>query len=282
MPRLSTDYDRPLVEASRSALLELAMTLRRYREALVLVGGWVPYYLLRDHQLPDNPFVHVGSIDIDLAVDPDRVDPREYATIGELLADRGWVRSPRRPFSLERTLSSSLDGSEHVVVVDLVTTQSERGVVRNRDRELQPGLTVRPFRDVPIALAHRSEVTVEGQLPDGGESRASILMADVVGCVGMKGHALGDRCKEKDAYDIWAVVDNYGEGPGEVARAVRPFRREPLVEEALGHIGELFSSPRAAGPRWVADFHAADPGEARERRRQRAFQVLRLFLEGLE
>ncbi|NIP36247.1 MAG: hypothetical protein GWN18_14975, partial [Thermoplasmata archaeon] len=210
MPRLSTDYDRALVEASRSALLELAMTLRRYREALVLVGGWVPYYLLRDHQLPDNPFVHVGSIDIDLAVDPDRVEPREYATIGELLADRGWVRSARRPFSLERVLRSPLDGSERVVVVDLVTTQSERSVVRNRDRELQPGLTVRPFRDVPIALAHRSEVTVEGQLPDGGESRASILMADVVGCVGMKGHALGDRYKEKDAYDIWAVVDNYG------------------------------------------------------------------------
>ncbi len=282
MPRLSTDYDRALVEASRSALLELAMTLRRYREALVLVGGWVPYYLLRDHQLPDNPFVHVGSIDIDLAVDPDRVEPREYATIGELLADRGWVRSARRPFSLERVLRSPLDGSERVVVVDLVTTQSERSVVRNRDRELQPGLTVRPFRDVPIALAHRSEVTVEGQLPDGGESRASILMADVVGCVGMKGHALGDRYKEKDAYDIWAVVDNYGEGPREVAKAVRPFREEPLVEEALGHIGELFSHPRAAGPRWVAAFHAADPDEARERRRQRAYQVLRLFLEDLE
>ena len=37
MPRLSTDYHRPLVEASRSALLELAITLRKYRDALVLV-----------------------------------------------------------------------------------------------------------------------------------------------------------------------------------------------------------------------------------------------------
>lgn len=40
MPRLSTDYDRPLVEASRSALLELAISLGAYRDALVLVGGW--------------------------------------------------------------------------------------------------------------------------------------------------------------------------------------------------------------------------------------------------
>jgi hypothetical protein len=282
MPRLSNDYDRALVEASRSALLELAITLGRYREALVLVGGWVPYYLLRDHQLPDNPFVHVGSIDIDLAVDPDRIEPREYATIEELVTERGWTRSDGRPFSFERTVPSPVDGAERVVVVDMVTSQSERSVVRNRDRELQKGLTVRPFRDVPIALAHRSEVTVDGELPSGGEVRVSILMADVVGCIGMKGHALGDRYKEKDAYDIWSVVDNYGEGPREVAREVRPHRREPLIEEALGHIEELFSSPLAAGPRWVADFHAADTEEARERRRQRAYQVIRMFLEDLK
>ncbi len=108
------------------------------------------------------------------------------------------------------------------------------------------------------------------------------LMADVVGCIGMKGHALGDRYKEKDAYDIWSVVDNYGEGPREVARAVHPHRAEPLVAEALGHIEELFAGPRAAGPRWVADFHATEMGEAQERRRQRAYQVIRLFLENLQ
>ena len=261
MPRLSTEYARALVEASRSALLELAITLGAYRDALVLVGGWVPYYLLRDHQLPDNPFVHIGSIDIDLAVDPDRIEPREYATIAELLTERGWTSSERRPFSFERTVPSPVDGTEQVVLVDLVTTQSERHVVRNRDRELQRGLMVRPFRDVPMALDHRSEVTIDGELPGGGEVRADVLMADVVGCIGMKGHALGDRYKEKDAYDIWSVVDNYGEGPREVARAIHPHRDEPLVAEALGHIEELFSGPRAAGPRWVADFHATEMGE---------------------
>jgi len=281
MPRLSTDYEGALVEASKSALLELAITLRAYRDALVLVGGWVPYYLLRDHQLPDNPFVHIGSIDIDLAVDPERIEPREYATIGELLTERGWTRSERRPFSFERTVPSPIDGTDRVVLVDLVTTQSEGQVVRNRDRELQRGLMVRPFRDVPIAFDHRSEVTIDGELPGGGEVQAKVLMADVVGCIGMKGHALGDRYKEKDAYDIWSVVDNYGEGPREVARAVHPYRVEPLVVEALGHIEELFSGPRAAGPRWVADFHATEMGEAKERRRQRAYQVIRLFLEEL-
>lgn len=39
MKRLAASYERPLVEASRSALLELALSLRAYRSALVLVGG---------------------------------------------------------------------------------------------------------------------------------------------------------------------------------------------------------------------------------------------------
>ncbi len=279
MPRSSTDYDRALVEASRSALLELAITLRAYRDTLVLVGGWVPYFLLRDHQQPDNPFVHIGSIDIDLAVDPERIDPRGYATIEELITDRGWSKSEDRPFSFVRTLTSDVDGSKKDIMVDFVTAQHERSIGRKRDRELQKGLKVRPFRDVPIALGHRSEVMIDGELPGGGEARAGILMADVVGCLGMKGHALGERYKEKDAYDIYSVVDNYGEGPREVARAVRPYCREPLIAESIGHIEELFSSPRAVGPRWVADFHATELGDARQRRMQRAYQVIRLFLE---
>lgn len=279
MPRLSTDYDGPLVEASRSALLELAITLRAYRDALVLVGGWVPYFLLRDHQQVDNPFVHIGSVDIDLAVDPERVDPREYATIEELISIRGWSRSDDRPFSFVRTVTSPVDGSKKEIMVDFVTVQHERFIGRNRDRELQQGLKARPFRDVPIALGHRAEVTIDGELPGGGEVRAGILMADVVGCIGMKGHALGDRYKEKDAYDIYSVVDNYGEGPREVARAIRPYRGEPLIAESLDHIEELFSNPRAAGPRWVGDFHAAEMDDARQRLIQRAYQVVRLFLE---
>ena len=42
MTRLAPDYASDIVAASRAALLELALTLRRYDDALVLVGGWVP------------------------------------------------------------------------------------------------------------------------------------------------------------------------------------------------------------------------------------------------
>ena len=48
-PRDSGDYSESLTAASFSALVELALTLGTYKDSLVLVGGWSPYLLIRDH-----------------------------------------------------------------------------------------------------------------------------------------------------------------------------------------------------------------------------------------
>lgn len=47
--RLSDKYDNITVSTSLSALLELQLALRSYRESLVLVGGWAPYFLLNEY-----------------------------------------------------------------------------------------------------------------------------------------------------------------------------------------------------------------------------------------
>lgn len=49
-------------EASKSALLELGVALKRYSNDMVLAGGWAPYFI-------SNPFFsHCGSIDIDFVL----------------------------------------------------------------------------------------------------------------------------------------------------------------------------------------------------------------------
>jgi hypothetical protein len=59
-----TDYTEDAVEAAGSLLLELTHLLGEYRDEIVLIGGWVPPLLLPHAETP-----HVGSIDIDLALD---------------------------------------------------------------------------------------------------------------------------------------------------------------------------------------------------------------------
>lgn len=282
MSRTALLYKEPIVAASLSALLELAISLRSYREALVLIGGWVPFFLLRDHRAAGNDFEHIGSIDIDLVVDPDRITTLEYATIVETITGRGWTPSEGNLFSFAKQVPASVGGPMQEVRVDFLTPEPGEPVGRHRHRRVQPDLMARRARGATFALSHNCMVTIDGQLPDGGHASTSILMADVVGCVGMKGLALGSRYSEKDAYDLYAVVENFGQGPKEVAAKVGPFLEEPLMAESIGHIQGMFVNERAAGPSWVANFLTEARDESHRRLAVRAFMVVSRFLEGLE
>jgi len=130
MTRLSTAYGADIVSSSRSALLELALTLRSYDDALVLVGGWVPFFLVEEAQRGRDAFRHVGSIDIDFVVDADLVGEDEYATIVQLLNRRGWVQAPNSRFTFLRSTRPPGQRRADEVAVDFLTAEPQ-GVARH-------------------------------------------------------------------------------------------------------------------------------------------------------
>ena len=87
------DYSADLVEAARSVLLELIRLLGEYRDDIVVVGGWVPQLIL-----PQTPKQHIGSIDVDLALNHRNLQEAGYSTIQALLLGRGYEPDPRQPF----------------------------------------------------------------------------------------------------------------------------------------------------------------------------------------
>lgn len=62
--RHESDYTNRQVEAARRVLVDVAQVLASFRDAIVVVGGWVP-----DLLLPHSEIEHIGSIDVDLALD---------------------------------------------------------------------------------------------------------------------------------------------------------------------------------------------------------------------
>jgi hypothetical protein len=42
-------YAREITESSKSALLELGLSLQMYRNDMVLSGGWAPYFITKNH-----------------------------------------------------------------------------------------------------------------------------------------------------------------------------------------------------------------------------------------
>lgn len=154
MRRLRTagDYQDGITAASRSGLAEVVTTLGAYRDALVLIGGWAPYLILErfgeegafQADAFQVGFVHVGSIDIDLVVDPDLVDAERYSTIVDLLLDRGYEPGADPLFQFQKAIRSPRDGQEYLIRVDFLTPRPLPGQGRShRHRQVQRDLRAR-------------------------------------------------------------------------------------------------------------------------------------------
>jgi hypothetical protein len=60
-----SEYRQREIEAAKSILIELMQILGEYREHMVLIGGWVPFFLFGSG--------HIGSTDVDIAFDKDQI-----------------------------------------------------------------------------------------------------------------------------------------------------------------------------------------------------------------
>lgn len=279
--RVAKDYSSEITGSSLSALVELYTILGRYKDALDVMGGWAPYLLLQRFQREENPFVHVGSVDIDIAVDPARIDAETYATIVELIQKRDYAMrldAQGNPtlFSFAKTIQA--DHGDFKVQVDFLTAPVPRSR-KHRHHQLQADLNARQARGCEVIFKHHFQHKVTATLPGNGQATVEIPVADVAGILATKGIALGERYKEKDAYDIFAVVANYQDGPRSVAEKLEPAMGEPALQEALRSIGAAFASPKANGPSWVATFLGAAPREQRDRVRADAYMNVNELLK---
>jgi hypothetical protein len=63
------NHGQDIAALSMSVYLEIMTILGAYRDSLVLVGGWAPYFILERFGGEDDDFQHVGSGDVDIALD---------------------------------------------------------------------------------------------------------------------------------------------------------------------------------------------------------------------
>jgi len=245
MVETKRDYDELLVEAARSVLLEVAHLLSQYRDGIVLVGGWVP-----DLLIPGDATHHIGSIDVDLALDHRTLTKAGYRSIMQLLLSRGYEQG-EQPFIFFRDVTI---GSRVIrVQVDFLAGEYAGNSKSHRTQRVQD-MRPRKARGCDLAFETPVEVTLQGTLPNGAIDSAKVRVASIVPFLVMKGFALGSRLKEKDGYDIYYAITHYPGGRGALVNAFTPYRRNRLMRESLAIIAEKFASPEHIGPRLVVDF----------------------------
>jgi hypothetical protein len=146
-----SDYTVEAVEAARSVLLELSRLLGEYQDSVVVVGGWVPELLISQA-----PHQHVGSIDVDIALDHRKLKEVGYKTILQLLLARGYQPSEQL-FIFFRTVQ--LGEQTFDVEVDFLAGEysgSTRGHRTQKVQDMRP----RKARGCDLAVSLATEVTL--------------------------------------------------------------------------------------------------------------------------
>lgn len=266
------DYTSRATKAARQVMLELVSILGEYRDDVVIVGGWVPELLIPGRD-------HVGSTDVDVALDHEALEDPGYSTILEHLEAHGYKRSEKQPFIFHRRVN--VEGQEVLVQIDFMAAEYG-GTGRSHRTQPVQDVRARKARGCDLAFELNVEVDLEGDLPGGGRDRARVRVASLPAFLVMKSMALANRLKEKDAWDIWFCLANYPGGLDEIVEAIRPHRTHGLVREAIEHLADKFASPEHIGPRMVADFdEIADP-EARSLRQRDAYERVQHLLRELQ
>lgn len=111
--------DPSSVVVAERVMLELWTVLVGFADAMTIFGGSAPPLLTGDR--PDDPYV--GTLDVDLVVDPIGVPDDVYRTIAELLRERGYVQLDQ-PFRWLRSVM--VDGRAIDVEVDLLAPVTPR------------------------------------------------------------------------------------------------------------------------------------------------------------
>ena len=268
------DYDALQVEAARSVMLELVGLLGEYRDDIVLVGGWVPALLL-----PQDKIRHIGSLDVDLALNHRSLKDPGYKTICSLLKGRGYWQEPGLPrFIFWRTVM--VVGKTIDVQVDLLAGEYQGTNPGHRTQEIQDVRALK-VRGCDLAFESPKEISVEGTLPNGAKDTALVRIAAIVPFLAMKGMAMARRRKEKDTWDVYYCVRNYPGGTAALAAEFAPHLGHGLIQEGLRHIAEKFASPDHVGPRSVADFEEVTDAEERARLQRDAYERVQDLLQKL-
>lgn len=275
-----SDYDQETTRRCERALVTLLGDLGPWRERVYLAGGLVPRYLIG--QVPEGARAHVGTTDVDLIVGLALGDdaPETYRTLQNNLEKSRFVQQ-------EPSFRWARDIEGIAVIVEFLceTTAVEPGrIFRPKGESTGSRFGAFNVRGAHLVRDDFIELEIEGQrLDEGGRSRVTVRVANLLPYTTLKVFAFQDRHQNKDAYDLGFTLLNYQGGPGVAGRAAAssPVATHPHVVEALRLLEERFCDARNDGPNAYASFLAASSDAAAQARlRQEAVATVQQFLRG--
>jgi hypothetical protein len=251
-PKHASGYNSEQVELVRALCLYVATKLGDLMDDLVIVGGLVPSLIIDQEHLKEHIDRHVGTMDLDVGLQVALLQEGRYRKLTERLRDAGFqmdTNDDGKPTRQRWTIGNS----ERVTIDFLIqpTLEDDKGGrLRNLENDfaaiIAPGLRC-AFRD-------RRRVTIAGATLFGEKATRDIWVCDAGAYVVLKALAFDSRGENKDAYDLYYVLRNYGAGPADVATRLQALIDDADAQRALSILIRDFSAHDAVGAMRVAAF----------------------------
>ena len=270
-PRQLEDYSDRQVAAARRVLVDLGQVLAAFMDCLVVVGGWTPDLLLPDADEP-----HVGSIDVDLALDTAKLDQGRYAELLKLLLDTKRYKKGAKDFQLVVEVDLKDGGKPMQVEVEFLAPKEVK--LKKNKPKLLTDFRVLRADGCGVAFHAPVELDLAGQNVCGAKNTVRLRVASLADFLVMKAHAIGGRDKPKDTYDLCYCLEQFPGGMKKLAADWKQRAKEKDVARAIEILRGKFASVDAFGPHQLVEFHSAPDADTQAMQARQAYELVQKFL----
>ncbi|MCL2777516.1 MAG: hypothetical protein FWD73_05890 [Polyangiaceae bacterium] len=219
---------------------------------LVIVGGLVPSLLIDQKVLQDDVAPHVGTMDLDVGLQIALLNEGRYRQLTERLRDAGFKMDTNEAGNPTRQRWAITSGG--TVTVDFLIQPSREGDKGGKLRDIEPDFAAIIAPGLRCAFRDHQQITLKGKTLFGEKATREIWVCGAGAYVVLKALAFDSRGENKDAYDLYYVVRNYGAGVDDVAAKLHPLLDDLEAKRALAVLRRDFSELDAVGPMRVSVF----------------------------
>jgi len=256
-PKRASEYSSEQLVLVRETCLYVATKLGDLMDEVVVVGGFAPSLLIDQGELAEGGSAHVGTLDLDVGLKLALLDEKRYHTLTERLRGASFMpdqtdegRPTRQRWKMSGAASVTVD-----FLIPPSRPEDQGGKLRDIESDfaavIAPGLV--------CAFQDRRRVRIDGRTILGEKAAREVWVCGPGAFVVLKALAFRGRGENKDAYDLYYLVRNFGDGVEDVAACLRPLLGDLDARQALQILRDDFLDHEGVGPRRVAEFLQGGP-----------------------
>ncbi len=251
-PRRADGYTPAQVELARSTCRYVATVLGEMMDDVVIVGGLVPSLLIDQESLPDETMAHIGTQDLDIGFQLALLDDERYKAVAEVLREQKFAPVEKSSGTKMRQTWTSTEVT--TVSIDFLIPPSPEHDRARRIQDLEGDFAATITPGLHLAFRNPRRVPMPGYDCKGRWSERTVTVCGPGAFVVLKALAHFGRDEPKDAYDLYYLLQYYGDGIGDVADDLYPLLDDSDALQAMANLRAEYTRLDAVGPSRAAEF----------------------------